>query len=56
MVRELLKKVDLEALEKSIERNRRDRLEYISNRVEWMKKHPKQWSKEQNKVIDWQTK
>ncbi len=56
MVRKLPKKINLKALDKAIERNKKERLDFISKWVEWMKKHPKKWSKEQNKVIDWQMK
>ena len=52
----LPEKIDLKAFERAIERNRKERLRFISRWVSWMKRHPRKWSKEQNKVIDWQMK
>jgi hypothetical protein len=54
MARELPEKIDLKSLERSIERNRKERLDFIIKQVAWMQSHPKKWSKEQNKVINWQ--
>jgi hypothetical protein len=46
-------KVDLEELEKQKKRNFQQRLEFIDQYVEWLKKTPnKKWSKQQKKIID----
>jgi hypothetical protein len=45
--------VDLEELEKQKKRNFQQRLEFIDQYVEWLKKTPnKKWSKQQKKIID----
>jgi len=54
MARSLPKTIDLKSLDESIARNQKERMEFIVKRVEWMQSHPKKWSKEQNKVINWQ--
>ena len=39
-------KIDLKKLKKEMERNERERLEFIDRYVEWLKKTPnKKWSK-----------
>jgi len=50
-------KVDLEELKKFKEKNIRERLEFIDFWVEYIKTHSdKEWSKQQNIVIDSQIK
>jgi hypothetical protein len=45
--------VDLEELEKQKKRNFQQRLEFIDQYVEWLKKTPnKKWSKQQKKIIN----
>jgi len=45
--------IDLEELEKQKKENFRQRLEFIDQYVEWLKKTPnKKWSKQQKKLID----
>lgn len=46
-------KIDLEELRKLKEDNFKDRLKFIDEYVEWLKKTPnKQWSSEQKEIID----
>lgn len=49
-----LNKADLKQLRDFKKKNFQDRLRYIDFTVEQMQKCPKKWSKEQNRVIDWQ--
>lgn len=45
--------VDLEELEKQKKRNFQQRLEFIDQYVEWLKKTPnKKWSEQQKKIIN----
>ena len=45
--------IDLVELEKSIEQNRKDRRQFISDYVKWLKKTDnKTWSSQQKKIID----
>jgi len=45
--------IDLEELEKQKKENFRQRLEFIDQYVEWLKKTPnKKWSRQQKKLID----
>jgi hypothetical protein len=45
--------VDLEELEKQKKKNFQQRLEFIDQYVEWLKKTPnKKWSKQQKKLIN----
>lgn len=44
--------IDLEELEKSIEQNRKERIEFIHKYTEWLKKTPnKKWSSQQKDII-----
>lgn len=46
-------KIDLEELEKDKQKNFQDRLKFIDEYVEWLKKTPnKVWSKQQKQMID----
>jgi len=46
-------KIDLEELEKDKQKNFQDRLKFIDEYVEWLKKTPnKFWSKQQKQMID----
>lgn len=43
-----LEKIDLEALERWKEKNRRERLQFVEDYANWLKKTPnKEWSKQQ---------
>ena len=45
--------VDLEELEKQKKRNFKQRLKFIDQYVEWLKKTPnRKWSKQQKKIIN----
>jgi len=45
-------KINLKELEEEKERNRKQRMEFIHQYTEWLKKTPnKEWSAQQNKVI-----
>jgi ParB-like chromosome segregation protein Spo0J len=47
-----LDKKDLEEIDEDIKRNRKDRMRFIDQYTEWLKKTPnKKWSKQQNKII-----
>jgi hypothetical protein len=47
-----LSKKDLKEIEENIKRNRADRMRYIDQYTDWLKKTPnKKWSTQQNKVI-----
>ena len=47
-----LNKKDLKEIDANIKRNYEDRMRYIDQYVEWLKKTPnKEWSTQQNKVI-----
>ena len=46
-------KIDLEELEKDKQKSFQDRLKFIDEYVEWLKKTPnKVWSKQQKQMID----
>ena len=46
-------KIDLDELKKEMELNRRQRLEFVRQYAEWLKKTPnKVWSKQQAKYLD----
>ena len=48
-----LPKIDLEELKKLKEENFKDRLLFIDQYAEWVKKQPnKRWNKEQKELID----
>ncbi len=51
-----LTKEDLIELEEFKKRNFQERMDFIAKHVEWMKSHPKEWSEDQNRVINWQMK
>lgn len=44
---------DLKEFKEVQKRNLAERLKFIDMWVEWMKKHPKTWSKEQKRLIEW---
>ena len=45
--------IDLEEFEKMKEENRKERLKFIDQYTEWLKKTPnKVWSSQQKKIID----
>jgi len=45
-------KIDLKELEKEMERNRQQRLEFVKQYADWLKKTPnKKWSKQQAKYM-----
>lgn len=45
-------KIDLKELEKEMELNRQQRLEFVKQYAEWLKKTPnKKWSKQQAKYM-----
>ncbi len=47
-----LNKKDLKEIDENIKRNREDRMRYIDQYTDWLKKTSnKKWSKQQNKVI-----
>jgi len=47
-----LTKKDLKEIEANIERNHKDRMRFIDQYADWLKKTPnKKWSKQQNKII-----
>ena len=47
-----LNKKDLKDIEEDIKRNREERMRFIDQYTEWLKKTPnKKWSTQQNKVI-----
>lgn len=49
---EELPKIDLKALKKEMELNRKQRLEFAKMYAEWVKKTPdKKWSKQQNVLL-----
>lgn len=44
---------DLAELEEEKKRNRKQRLEFVKQYAEWLKKTPnRKWSKQQNKLLD----
>ena len=46
-------KIDLKELAAEKERNRKQRLEFVRQYAEWLKKTPnKVWSRQQNKLLD----
>ncbi len=48
-----LTKADLKELEEEIIRNRRQRMEFVTQYCEWLKKTPnKVWSKQQKVLLD----
>jgi len=51
-----LTKQDHQDIEEDIKRNKEDRMRYIDEYTEWLRKTSnKKWSKQQNKLIDSQT-
>jgi len=47
-----LTKKDLEELDENIKRNHLERMRFIDQYTDWLKKTPnKEWSKQQNKLI-----
>ena len=53
MLMEKFPKINLKQLEKEMELNRKQRMEFVKQYAEWVKKTPnKVWSKQQNKLLD----
>ncbi len=49
---EKLPKIDLKALKKEMELNRKQRMEFVKMHAEWVKKTPdKEWSRQQKELI-----
>ena len=44
--------IDMDEIRADIERNRQERLKFIDQYAEWLKKTPnKEWSKQQNSIL-----
>ncbi|MFH0962145.1 MAG: hypothetical protein V1820_05695 [archaeon] len=48
-----LPKINLKKLKAEMERNRKERLEFVDKHAEWLKSAPnKKWSRQQKEIID----